>query len=55
MKTRLILKPGQQGTKSLAKKYGDAPNYSSPLTGRGWVRGGPEQLHSDMMLSCGSG
>ena len=24
MKTRLILKPGQQGTKSLAKKYGDA-------------------------------
>ena len=24
MKTRLILKPGQRGTKSLAKKYGDA-------------------------------
>ncbi len=24
MKTRLILKPGQDGTKSLAKKYGDA-------------------------------
>ncbi len=24
MKTRLILKPGQPGTKSLAKKYGDA-------------------------------
>ena len=23
MKTRLILKPGQPGTKSLAKKYGD--------------------------------
>ncbi len=24
MKTRLILKPGQHGTKSLVKKYGDA-------------------------------
>lgn len=24
MKTRLILKPGQRGTKSLAKEYGDA-------------------------------
>jgi hypothetical protein len=24
MKTRLILKPGQRGTKSLSKKYGDA-------------------------------
>ncbi len=24
MKTRLILKPGQRGTKSLAKKYGNA-------------------------------
>ncbi len=24
MKTRLVLKPGQRGTKSLAKKYGDA-------------------------------
>ena len=24
MKTRLILKPGQRGTKSLVKKYGDA-------------------------------
>jgi hypothetical protein len=24
MKTRLILKPGQRGTKSLTKKYGDA-------------------------------
>lgn len=24
MKTRLILKPGQRGTKSLAKTYGDA-------------------------------
>ena len=24
MKTRLILKPGQRGTKSLAKKYGEA-------------------------------
>jgi hypothetical protein len=24
MKTRLILKPGQRGTKSLAKRYGDA-------------------------------
>jgi hypothetical protein len=24
MKTRLILKPGQRGTKSLAQKYGDA-------------------------------
>ncbi len=24
MKTRLILKPGQRGTKSLAEKYGDA-------------------------------
>jgi hypothetical protein len=24
VKTRLILKPGQPGTKSLAKKYGDA-------------------------------
>ena len=24
MKTRLILKPGQRGTKSLEKKYGDA-------------------------------
>ena len=24
MKTRLILKPGQRGTKNLVKKYGDA-------------------------------
>ena len=27
MKTRLILKPGQRGTKSLVKQYGDALLY----------------------------